>query len=82
MTLIEKIKSPGFFNKALKIAIPFFILLLFISLIINNFKEMFSFDFAAVAEANFNDGKWENFFGIKIAFSLLYGIWMTARNTK
>ena len=82
MTLLEKIKSPGFFNKAFKIAMPFFILLLVISLLINNFKQMISFDFAAVAEANFNDGKWKSFFAIKIVFSMLYGMWMAARNTK
>ncbi|MBL4569359.1 MAG: hypothetical protein JKY69_06890, partial [Flavobacteriaceae bacterium] len=51
-------------------------------LFINNFKEMISFDFTAVAEANFNDGKWKNFFAIKIVFSMLYGMWMAARNTK
>jgi len=82
MTLIEKFKSPGFFINALKIAIPFFILLVIITLLINNFKEIISFDFSAIAEANFNDRKWERFFAIKVIFSFVYGVWVAAKKTK
>lgn len=82
MTLLEKLKSPDFFIHALKIATPFFILLVVISLLINNFRDIIAFDFGAVAEANFNNGLWKKFFAIKVVFSFLYGVWMSAKKTK
>uniref|UniRef100_UPI004048B70E hypothetical protein n=1 Tax=Polaribacter sp. TaxID=1920175 RepID=UPI004048B70E len=82
MTFLEKIQSPNFFINFCKVAIPFFIVLVIFSLLISNFNDLFSFNFSAVSEANFSEGKWMNFFGIKALFSVLYGFWITIRKTR
>ncbi|MDZ7613173.1 MAG: hypothetical protein U5K51_05270 [Flavobacteriaceae bacterium] len=66
----------------LKIALIFFIVLTILSLLFNSFSDLVSMNLTAVMENNFYDGKWISFFGIKIIFSLVYGMWMTARNMK
>jgi hypothetical protein len=43
----------------------------------NSWKEIFAGDFATVADANFVDGKWKGFFGFKIIFSTIYGMYTT-----
>ncbi len=82
MTFLEKIKTPHFWTNVTKITIPFFLILVVITLLISSFKDITSFNFEAVAEKNFNTGKWKKFFGIKIVFSFLYGVWVTAKKTK
>jgi len=82
MTFTEKIQQPVFWMNTFKIALTFFIVLTIISLLFNSFSDLVSMNFAAVMENNFYDGKWISFFGIKVIFSLVYGIWMTARNMK
>ena len=82
MSLLEKIQQPGFWNNVAKVAIPFFILLTIVMLLMNSWRDVFAGDFAKVNLDNFSEGKWVRFFGIKIVISLIYGIWMTVRNTK
>ncbi|GGG95373.1 hypothetical protein GCM10011416_11130 [Polaribacter pacificus] len=82
MTFLEKIQSPNFFVNFCKVAIPFFIVLVIFSLLVSNFSDLTSFNFKPVAEANFTDGKWVNFFGIKVVFSIIYGFWITIRKTR
>ena len=82
MTFIEKIQQPVFWMNTFKIALTFFIVLTIISLLFNSFSDLVSMNLAAVMESNFYEGKWISFFGIKIIFSLLYGMWMTAKNMK
>ncbi len=82
MTFTEKIQQPVFWMNTFKIALTFFIVLTIISLLFNSFSDLVSMNFAAVMENNFYEGKWISFFGIKIIFSLVYGMWMTARNMK
>jgi len=82
MTFTEKIQQPVFWMNTFKIALTFFIVLTIISLLFNSFSDLVSMNFAAVMENNFYEGKWISFFGIKIIFSLGYGMWMTARNMK
>ena len=82
MTFTEKIQQPVFWVNTFKIALTFFIVLTIISLLFNSFSDLVSMNFAAVMENNFYEGKWISFFGIKIIFSLVYGMWMTARNMK
>lgn len=82
MTFLEKIKLPFFWKRALMIIIPFFIVLVIISLLFNSFSAIIEADMAAVMEKNFNHGKWKNFFLTKTIVSIIYGVWITSRNVK
>ena len=82
MTFIEKIQQPVFWMNTFKIALTFFIVLTILSLLFHSFSDLISMNFTAVLENNIYEGKWISFFGIKIIFSLVYGMWMTARNMK
>lgn len=82
MTFLEKIKSPRFCTNATKVAIPFFILVVVVSLFMYSWSDIFAGNFSAVSEVHFSDGKWVSFFGYKIGISVAYGLWMAAKNTK
>ena len=82
MSFINKIKQPIFWTNFAKVAIPFFIIVTVISLLINSSSEIFSGDFETLNKNNFANGKWKNFFGFKIIFSSLYGLYITNKNMK
>ncbi|PQJ75811.1 hypothetical protein [Polaribacter gangjinensis] len=82
MSFLKKIQQPKFLPNFLKVAIPFFVLVTIFSLAINSWSDIFAGDFAKVAEANFNNGKWKAFFGYKIVFSAIYGLYITNKNMK
>ncbi|MBJ2176024.1 hypothetical protein JBL43_17355 [Aureibaculum sp. A20] len=82
MTFLEKIKTAFFWKRALMIIIPFFIVLVIISLLFNSFSAIINADIATVMEQNFNQGKWKDFFLTKSFVSVLYGVWITSRNIK
>jgi hypothetical protein len=82
MALLEKIKSPGFWTNVLKIALPFFIFVTLISLFMSSWREIFDGDFDKVNVANFSEGKWQRFWGIKIIISFGYAIYVTLKKTK
>lgn len=82
MTFFEKIKTGIFWKKTLQIALAFFVILFVVSLLFKSFSALISFDWQAVAEQNFTEGKWQRFFGAKIAISLVYGIWVTSKHIK
>ncbi|ARV06524.1 hypothetical protein BTO04_07340 [Polaribacter sp. SA4-10] len=82
MSFLEKIQQPAFWSNFLKITIPFFIVVTVISLLISSYKEIFSGDFATVSSINFDDGKWVNFFGFKLIFSVFYGFYLTNKKMK
>ncbi|MGB5363437.1 MAG: hypothetical protein WBN17_09055 [Aureibaculum sp.] len=82
MTFLEKIKSGIYWKNTLKISILFFISIVLISLLFNSFSSIISFDLEAINTENFSEGKWMRFFYIKAAISVLYGMWVTARNIK
>jgi len=82
MKFTEKIKHPEFWRNFIRIAIPFFIIVIIFSLLWNSWSQIFSGDFAAVAETNFNDGKWKTFFGVKIVVCVIYGLYVTNKNMK
>jgi hypothetical protein len=82
MSFLEKIKQPVFWNNFAKVAIPFFIIVTLISLILNSSSEIFSGDFETVIKNNFADSKWKNFFGFKIVFSTFYGLYITNKKMK
>ena len=82
MTFLEKIKSGIYWKNTLKISILFFISIVLISLLFNSFSSIISFDLESINTENFSEGKWMRFFYIKAAISVLYGMWVTARNIK
>jgi hypothetical protein len=82
MSFIEKIKNPVFWSNFVRVVVPFFIIVALFSLFMNSWREIFAGDFTAVAETNFNDGKWKNFWGIKIFITVFYGLYITNKNMK
>jgi hypothetical protein len=82
MTFLEKIKQPTFWSSFLKIAVPFFIIVTLISLFLNSWQAIFAGDFTKVNELNFTDGKWKNFWSIKVVISFIYGVYVTNKNMK
>jgi hypothetical protein len=65
-----------------KVAIPFFIIVTFFSLLWNNGSEIFAGDFATVSEVNFTNGKWVRFWSIKVIMSFIYGVYTTNKKMK
>ena len=82
MKFLEKIKQAPFWNNVSKVAIPFFIMVTLISLLMNSWEAIFAGDFGRVNEVNFSDGKWLNFRGIKVFLSAFYGIYVTNKKMK
>lgn len=82
MTFLENIKTGVFWKAVLKISIPFFIAVVLISLLFNNFSDIINFDLEAIKTKNFTNGKWVRFIQPKAAISFVYGIWITQRNMK
>jgi len=82
MTFLEKIKMPFFWKRASMIIVPFFIVLVIISLLFNSFSAIIEADMATVLDQNFNQGKWKRFFFTKAFVAFLYGVWITSRNVK
>ena len=62
MSFLDKIKQPIFWSYFAKVAIPFFVIVTVISLLMNSSSEIFSGDFAGVNSSNFADGKWDKLF--------------------
>ena len=82
MKFLEKIKQAPFWNNVSKVAIPFFIMVTLISLLMNSWEAIFAGDFGRVNEVNFSDGKWLNFWGLKVFLSAFYGSYVTNKKMK
>lgn len=82
MTFQEKIKTPLFWTSVFKISAVFFIAVILISLLFQSFSSIIEMDMDAVVAQNFSEGKWKTFFFTKVIISLVYGIWVTAKNIK
>lgn len=82
MTFLEKTKQPNFWKNVAKISIPFFIAVTLISLLWNNWSDIFTGDFAKVNEMNFTDGKWMRFWATKVFVSFFYGLYVTNKKMK
>lgn len=82
MSFFLKIKQKFFWQNTLKTAVAFFIFVTIISLLMNSWRDIFVGDFAQVTEANFNNGKWIEFWSYKVVLSVLYGIYMTNKKMK
>ena len=74
MKFTQKIKTKEFWTYFVKIAIPFFIVVTLISIFINSWREIFAFEFESVSNSNFGDGKWKNFWGMKLFISFLISL--------
>ena len=61
----DKMKTKEFWNNFLKVAIPFFIIVTIVSLIMNSSKDMFSGNFEAVHQQNFAKGTMETIFQLQ-----------------
>ena len=70
-------QQPLFWRNVIRVTIPFFIFVTLFSLVFTNSKDIFSGNFNNVYEINFSNGKWIRFWGFKIIFSFIYGIWIT-----
>ncbi len=82
MTFKEKIKLPEFWLNFLKVSVPFFIILTFITLLWKDWNAFLKGDFNLIADENFRNGKWVVFFGVKIVTSIIYGLYVTNKNMK
>jgi len=82
MSLKEKVKNPDFWKNFARISIPFFIILVLMTLLWKNWSTIFAGDFKTVSEIHFANGKWKAFFGVKIVASILYGMYVTNKNMK
>lgn len=79
MRIFDNFKNPDFWVKVLRLASVFFIIFVGISLIISHFSQIVSGDFAVIYEDEWANGKWVNYFLIKLAISLVYAVYMTSR---
>ncbi|CAM1362806.1 conserved hypothetical protein [Tenacibaculum litopenaei] len=77
MSLANNVKKLEFWKNVGKVALPFLLVVVIITLILNNASDIFSGDFQAVYEFNFADGKWKRFWAMKIVVSFFYSIWIT-----
>ena len=82
MSIIEKMKSPGFWTNVFKIFLPFFLLVTIISLFMNSWRDIFAGEFGKVNEVNFSEGKWQRFFALKIIISYFYALYVALKKTK
>jgi fucose 4-O-acetylase-like acetyltransferase len=82
MNFTDKIKQPLFWKNFAKIAVPFFIVVTIISLLIESSSAIFSGDFEIVIQENFANGKWKTFFGFKVVFTAIYAMYITNKNMK
>lgn len=72
-----RMQTKVFWSNFAKVAIPFFIIVTLISLFLNSWRDIFAGDFLKVNEANFTNGKWKNFWGMKLFISFFYGLYVT-----
>lgn len=82
MSIVEKLKKISFWINVLKVAVPFFLMVVIVTLIIASSKDIFSGNWEAVNEVNFSNGKWVRFFSVKGVISFVYGIYQAMKHTK
>ena len=82
MTFTEKIKHQEFWRNFARITIPFFIVLVIMTLLWKSWSAIFSGDFDIISQTHFDEGKWKVFFGVKIVASAVYGLYVTNKNMK
>lgn len=82
MTFKEKLKYSKFWKNFVRITIPFFIILVIMTLLWKSWNAIFAGDFDTISNTHFTYGKWKVFFGVKIVASAFYGLYITNKNMK
>jgi len=82
MTFFQKLATASFWKNVFKIGFPFLIMVTLFALFFGSGKDIFSGNFNAVHEAHFSNLKWVHFWLPKIVICLIYGIYITNKNTK
>lgn len=82
MAFLNKIKQPIFWTNVAKIGIPFFIILVIMTLLWKSWSAVFSGDFDTISKTHFDNNKWKVFFGVKVIASTLYGLYVTNKKMK
>lgn len=82
MGLSKNIKNSIFWLNAMKIGIVFIGILTIISLFLNSFSDLFSGNWEAVFDKNFNNQQWIRFFSSKLIAGFIYGIYVSNKNMK
>ena len=82
MSFFQKISKAEFWKNVLKVSVPFLIIVTLFALFFQNGKDIFKGDFNKVYQANFADLKWVRFWLPKVVICLIYGIYITNKNTK
>ncbi len=77
MQFLKKIRQPLFWTNTLKISVPFLGVVAVISILMNNWSDLFVGNFEAINNTLFADGKWVQFWTSKVIISLFYGLWIT-----
>ncbi len=79
MRILENFKNPLYWANVIQLTLIFFVIFVGLSLLILHFEEIISGDFAAIYEEEWSNGKWVQYFLIRLAISLAYGMYMTTR---
>ena len=79
MSVLDDFRNKNFWIAVLKLAVVFFVVFVFLSLLISNFSAVISGDFATVYQEEWANGKWKQDLSIKAAITLVYAIYMTSR---
>lgn len=79
MGLLDNFRNKIFWINVLKLGTVFFVLFIFISLIISHFAALSSGDFNAIYEDEWAEGRWREYFLIKLTISFVYAVYMVSR---
>lgn len=82
MALSENIKKASFWANVMKVGFVFVIFISIVSLCFNSFSDLFSGNWGAVAEKNFNNQQWKRFFSSKVIAGFVYGVYVSNKNMK
>tara|TARA_R110002074_G_scaffold340697_1_gene511185 strand:+ start:3689 stop:3937 length:249 start_codon:yes stop_codon:yes gene_type:complete len=82
MALSENIKKAAFWANVMKVGFVFVVFLSIVSLLFNSFSDIFSGNWEAVSETNFNNQQWKRFFSSKVIAGFVYGVYVSNKNMK
>lgn len=79
MGMLDNFKNKYFWVAVLKLAVVFFVIFVFLSILIASFSNVVSGNWSAVYDEHWSNGKWKQDLGVKAAITLVYAIYMTSR---
>ncbi|WP_405609174.1 hypothetical protein [Polaribacter sp. Asnod1-A03] len=80
--IYARMQTKVFWVNLAKVAVPFFLIVTIVSLLVSSSSAIFSGDFKTVVKDNFADDKWQDFFAYKIFFSFIYAFYITSMKMK